>query len=210
MGLARRQAQLGGGVNELGGGAEVCHFLDFGVVEQDLAAGSEGRTVVEQQRGAGGEARDQPVPHHPAAGGEVEQPVAGAHVAVQLVFLEVLQQHAAMAMDDALGHAGGAGGEHDEQRVIEGDPSENRGVFRVDRGQVVPLHRIGDGAGFRPLGQIGHNHGLHQRRHFGDDLGILFQAVDLLAVVPVAVDADQHFRLDLPEAVEHALHAKVW
>ena len=33
----------------------------------------------------------QPVPHHPAAGGEVEEPVARAHVAVQLVFLQVLQ-----------------------------------------------------------------------------------------------------------------------
>jgi hypothetical protein len=39
---------------------------------------------------------------------------------VQLVLLEVLQQRAAVAVHDALGNAGGARGEHDEQRVIEG------------------------------------------------------------------------------------------
>jgi tryptophanyl-tRNA synthetase len=43
----------------------------------------------------------------------------------------------------------------------------------------------------------------------GDHLGILLQAIDRLAVVPVAIDADQHLRLDLAEAVEHALHAEI-
>jgi hypothetical protein len=38
---------------------------------------------------------------------------------VQLVFLEVLQQGAAVTVHDALGNAGGARGEHDEQRVRE-------------------------------------------------------------------------------------------
>ena len=53
-------------------------LLGVGEVEQHVAVGMEGRAVVEQQRRARGEARDQPVPHHPAAGGEVEHAVAGS------------------------------------------------------------------------------------------------------------------------------------
>jgi hypothetical protein len=104
--------------------AEVPKWVIFSacsVVEEHLALAGEGRAVVEQQRGAAGEAGNQPVPHHPAAGREVEQAVAGAHVAVQLMFLQMLQQHPAVAMDDAFGHAGRAAGEHDEERVIEAD-----------------------------------------------------------------------------------------
>ena len=185
------------------------HLLGLGKVEQHLAARGEGRAVVKQQRGAGGEAGNQPVPHHPAAGCEIEQPVARAHVAVQLVLLEVLEQHAAVAMDDALGHTGGAAGEHDEQRVIEGDAVENNLFSGVDRSDVVPADGIGDGADFRTLGEIGDDHRPEQRRHLRDDLGILLQAIDGLAVVPVAIDADQHPGFDLAEAVEHALHAEV-
>ena len=57
--------------------------------------------------------------------------------------------------------------------------------------------------------KIGHNHRPEQRRHAGHHLGIFFQAVDRFAVVPVAIDTDQHLGLDLPEAVEHALHAEI-
>jgi hypothetical protein len=102
--VARAQAGLGDAVDELGRGAEVGHALGLGVVEEDRAVADHRRAVVEQQRRPGRQARHQPVPHHPAAGGEVEQLVAGLHVAVQAVLLDVLQQHAAGAMDDALGH----------------------------------------------------------------------------------------------------------
>ena len=95
------------------------HALGLGEVEQDRAAPDEGRAVVEQQRRARGQARDEPVPHHPAAGGEVEQPVARLDVAVQLVLLQVLQQRAAGAVHDALGHAGRARGIQDVERMVE-------------------------------------------------------------------------------------------
>ena len=50
---------------------------------------------------------------------------------------------------------------------------------------------------------------LAHRRQLGDDLCELVGDVDGLAVVVVAVAGDQHLRLDLAEAVEHALHAEV-
>jgi hypothetical protein len=40
-------------------------------------------------------------------------------------------------------------------------------------------------------------------------LGIFFQAIDGLAVVPVAIDTDEDLRGDLAEAIQHALHAKI-
>ena len=186
------------------------HALDLGVVEEDVAAADEGRAVVEQQRRAGGEARDKPVPHHPAAGSEVEQPVARLHVAVQLVLLQVLQQGAARAVHDALRHAGGAGGVHDVERMVERQPLEadilRAGVRREElRQRHAVLHRgeVAAAAGIR------HDDDALERRHFGGDLGYLAEAVDRLAVVPVAVTGEQHFRPDLAETVEHALHAEV-
>ena len=113
-----------------------------------------------------------------------------------------------MAVHDALGDAGGAAGEHDEQRVLEGDAA----VFdrcRTVAGQVGPQHGVGDGGKVGLRVEVGDDHGFDQRRHLRDDFGILGQAIDLLAVVPVAVDADQHLGFDLAEAVEHALHAEV-
>jgi hypothetical protein len=120
VGLARLEIDLGDGVDELGRGAEMRHGFGVGIVEQDVAATDEGRAVIKQQGCARGKAGHQPVPHHPAAGGEVEQAVIGMHVALQLVFLDVLQQRAAGAMDDALGHTGGARGIHDVERMVEG------------------------------------------------------------------------------------------
>ncbi len=65
--------------------------------------------VIEQQCGAGGERTDLPVPHHPAAGCKVEEHVVRFKVSVQYQFLQVLQQGATSAVNDALRFAGGAG-----------------------------------------------------------------------------------------------------
>ena len=132
------------------------HFLGRGVVEEHCAAASKRRAVVEQQGGAAGQAGDQPVPHHPAAGREVEQPIAGTHVAVQLVLLEMLEQHPAVAMDNAFRHAGRATREHDVERVSEADAFENWLFFRVDRGNVIPDHGMGDVAHIGGGIKIGH------------------------------------------------------
>jgi len=61
---------------------------------------------VKQQRAAGGQAADQPVPHHPAAGCEVEQGVGIGQADMQPVLLDMLDQRAAGAMNNALWRAG--------------------------------------------------------------------------------------------------------
>ena len=98
--------------------------LGLGIVEQHVAVGMERRAVVEQQRRAAGEPGDQPVPHHPAAGGEVEEPVAGLERRSAAVLLQVLEQRAAGAVDDAFRHAGRARREQDVERVVERQPLE--------------------------------------------------------------------------------------
>ena len=79
------------------------HALGVRIVEQDarrrLTNGDRRRAAAWRRRRAG----RQPVPHHPAAGREIEQAVAGFHVGVELVFLEMLQQGAAGAVHDAFG-----------------------------------------------------------------------------------------------------------
>ena len=65
---------------------------------------------------------DQPVPHHPAAGGVVEDPVTRTDVAVQLMFGQLLQQHARTGVDDALGLPGRAGRVQDESRLAQPHP----------------------------------------------------------------------------------------
>ena len=78
------------------------------------------RPVVEDDLGAAGQRRELPVPHHPGGARLEEERVARAEVAVQAVLLQVLDQGAASAMDDALWRPGGARGEEDEERVVEG------------------------------------------------------------------------------------------
>ena len=65
-------------------------------------AGMERAAVEQHDRRLRRQRRHEPVPHHPTAGREVEDAVARPDVAVQLVLAEVLEQHAAGAVDDAL------------------------------------------------------------------------------------------------------------
>ena len=170
----------------------------------------EGIAVVEQERGAAGEPARQPVPHHPAAGGEVEQPVAFAYVAVQLVFLQVLQQRAARAVDDALGHAGGARGIQDVERMIEGQGGEIDAVHAGERrDEVPPAHCLGYRIVQRGFGHVGNDDDSLDRMQLARHLTQLAQHVDRLAVVEVAIDADQHFGRHLPKAIQRTLHAEI-
>ena len=52
-------------------------------------------------------------------------------------------------------------------------------------------------------------HDVAQRRQGGDDLVDLLGPVDVLGAVAVAVDGDEHDRLDLGEAVDHRAHAEL-
>ena len=112
--------------DELGAGAEDGDVLGVDQIDQAGRFGMEGRAVVEHQGGAQGQAGNQPVPHHPAAGGVVEQSVVEPKVGMQAQLLDVLQQGAADAVDNALGHASGAAGIEDIQRLVEGHRRELR------------------------------------------------------------------------------------
>jgi len=59
---------------------------------------------------------------------------------VELVFLEVLEQRAAGAMDNTLGYTGGARGIHDVERVVEGQGGE---ADVVDTGLPEELYLMG-------------------------------------------------------------------
>ncbi len=98
------------------------------------------RPVVEHQRGAARQAAHQPVPHHPAAGGEVEEAIVPVQVRVQQVLLQVLEQRAAGAVDDALGRARGARRVEDVHGVIEGQRGEFQG--RHGSGEFLPAEGV--------------------------------------------------------------------
>ncbi|MNN53634.1 hypothetical protein D3C81_1683980 [compost metagenome] len=124
------------GGEKLGAGAEHTDALVVDQVEQTLVVRVKRRAVVQHHRAADRQRRDQPVPHHPAAGGVVEKSIAGAEIAMQAVFLDMLQQHAAGAVDDAFRHAGGAAGIQHVQRMMERHRDKIR--FAADLIKVIP------------------------------------------------------------------------
>ena len=82
------------------------------------------RAVVQTDRRARREPADEPVPHHPAARREEQQSLIGREIAMQQLFLAMLQQRAADAVHDALRHAGRAGRKHDVERRRERQANE--------------------------------------------------------------------------------------
>ena len=191
-------------LHELGAGAEVGDLLRVDHIEQAGGVRVGRVAVVEHQGGAGLQAADQPVPHHPAAGGEVEQHVVGAQVAVQAVFLGVLDQGAAGAVHDTLGRAGGAGGIENIKRMVERQLGEGR--RRPGGGQpVAPVERLAHRAGVAASG----NHDQQFRLQFFMQRLDAFIQLDPLAVVLVAVAGEQHLGFDLAEAVQDTFDAEV-
>ena len=111
------------------------HALGLRELEQDAAVIDERRAVVHQQRGSRGERGHEDVPHRPAAGREVEEAIAGPHVTVQPLLLEVLQQRAARTVHDALRYAGRAGRVEHVHRMVERQAhvlDDARGGVRCD------------------------------------------------------------------------------
>ncbi len=97
--------------------------------------------------------------------------------------------------------------------MIERQAREFERLRSVGREPIVPCDRAAD-RGHRQRGAPGfaqvrdHDDAL-DRGQRGDDLGDLVLDRNRLAVVPVAIDGEEHARLDLPEAVEHAAHAEI-
>ena len=117
------------------------------------------------------------------------------------MFLQVLKQRAAGAVDDALRFAGGAGGVHHVQRVVEGQADEIEGRF----GMLAACPRDG----VLDVAEQGHP----QEVLDGADCVLYgvrpFADVEPLATVVVAVAGDQHLGLDLAEPVERPLDTEV-
>ena len=86
---------------------------------------------------------DEEVPHHPAGRREPEDAVAGLRVEVQVELLQLLEQDAAVALDDRLRQAGGARGVEDPERVVEGDALEAELDALAEVGELAPGHRRG-------------------------------------------------------------------
>src|SRR4030095_5361233 len=116
--------------------------------------GGPGVAVVENDRGGGEEGPDQKVPHHPARSGEPEDAVALLRVEVEVPPLELLEQDAAVPVDDRLGEAGRPGGVEDPEGVIEGDAVEGELGARAEVGELYPCHRLGDFRVFPQPGEI--------------------------------------------------------
>ena len=109
-----------------GAGAEHRHPGALGEVPEHAHVGVAGVAVVEDDRGPGQQPGDEEVPHHPAGRREPEEAVAGVGVDVEVELLQVLEQDAALALDDRLRQPGRAGGVEDPERVVEGDALEAR------------------------------------------------------------------------------------
>ncbi len=112
------------GINVLGRSAEKRRPFRLDIVVENISRWIEGRSVVEQQSRLRRETRHQPVPHHPTTSREVEESIARLEIDVQSVLLQMLEQRAARAMDDALGFPRRAGGIHNVKWVVEGHALE--------------------------------------------------------------------------------------
>ena len=126
------------------------------------------------------------------------------------MLLEVLQQGAASAMDDALGHPGGAAGIQNVERLGKGQGGERRAAGRL--ADVVPVSGRYNGFEIRYTGvnaAVRHHDQLLQAAQLRQDFRQLAAHVQLLAGVAIAAAGNQHPRLDLAEAVDHALRTKV-
>ena len=195
MVVGRPVADVGEGVEVLGADTEQVDSVFVDEVPQAGWPGMHDVAVDGDDRDARRERRRQPVPHHPPARGDVEQTVARRQIGVELVLLEVGQQHPSGAVDDALGSAGRAAGVQDVPRVVEAAAGERGGCAAVRGEEGVPVGPEGDGA-------------LHARQA-GDDLVLHGAAVVAGPAVVVAVDGEQDRGLDLAEPVEDAVGAEV-
>ena len=145
---------------------------------------------------------DERVPHHPRGRREPQQPSAGLQVPAEPEVLAVLDQLAAVAVDDRLRKPGGARGEQDVQRMVERDRVElERSAFG---GQVLPGDRVRD----LRLPERDPDHVLDRRDPASDRLD-LGPAVDVAVTEAVAADREQHPRLDLREPVDDAAGAEL-
>ena len=156
------------------------------------------RTVVEHDRRRRQQHADEEVPHHPAGRRKPERAVGGVHVEVQVLVLELLEQDPAVALDDRLRQPGRAAGVQDPQRVVEVHRLEHERRLRRPRRETRPPSRPRRGSP-----------GARASRRRASGSPRRRAAVEIAAAVAIAVDGEQHRRLDLGEAVDHRARAEV-
>ncbi len=156
-----------------------------------------GAAVVEHDRGRREQHADEEVPHHPAGRREPERAVVLVHVEVQVQVLELLEQDPAVALDDRLRQAGRAARVQDPERVVE------RHRHELERRVVRPEEAVLPAAGV----EVAEPH--ERPADLRMDLLHHLRAVEVTPAVAVAVDREQHRRLDLREAVDHRARAEV-
>ena len=143
--------QVGGARPEMGRAGRL------GQGPEHVEVGVARAAVVEDRRPADQQRPDEEVPHHPAGRRVPEEPVAGADVEVEPDGLGVLDDDAAVAVDDRLRQPGRAGREEDPQRVVEGDRLERERErlgghesFPADPGVAGEARPPGRGPGSAP------------------------------------------------------------
>ena len=136
-------------------------------------------------------------------------------IEVEVPLLQLLEQDAAVSLDDRLRQAGGAGRVEDPERVVEGDPREGQLNALAEVEQLSPGHRLGEGRALLEclelggLAQVGDDDDPLEARDLGGDLGDGPDPVEVPAAVAVAVDDEHHLRLDLGESVHDARRPEV-
>ena len=188
---------------------EAGHPGALGEVPQHPEVGV-GRVAVEHHdRRVGEQAADEEVPHHPAGRREPEHPVAGLQVEVEIALLELLEEDPAVALHDRLRQAGRARRVEHPQGVVEGHLLEARlgalapGLELAPGDRSRERRRIEGGVGVRQ------QHGARHRRQLGEDAAHRLEAIEVATAVAIAVDREQHLRLDLGEAVDDAPGAEL-
>ena len=133
------------------------------------------------------------------------------------VLAQMFEKGAAGGMHNAFGHARGAGREHNVQGMRERQPGELHAPTRPRADRIRPgLRALAvDKACIEALDdllgatEIGNDDDPAQRRQPAGDRCEFVGDVDRLAVVVVAIAGDEDLRLDLTEAIEHALNPEI-
>src|SRR5581483_3676144 len=133
------------------------------------------------------------------------EPIAAPDVPAQAVVLEVLEQDAAVTVDDRLRQPGRSGGEEHVQRVRERERLELERTRAVE--ELVPRERARNRVAL--AARVRHvDDRLEARQPFADG-GNLLATVDVLLAPAVAGDREQDLRLELAEPVENAARAEL-
>ena len=206
---ARLEAGRAAGHQERGAHAEVRGARLGRQPPQRREIGPGGVAVEQHDRRADREPRHEVVPHHPAGRREPAEAVRGPEVRVEGEGLQVLEEDAAVPVDDRLREAGGPRREEDVERVVERDGVEGEGrrIGEERRpGHGVRGRRRGRPA---PARRYGHDDRGPQGRQRGPDLGDRRGPVDVPVAVAVAVDREQDGGLDLGEPVDDGPRAEL-